>query len=75
MKNELSKILIEAENAAGLQRVTDLSTKIHGESNSLVDLVLSFLESGRMRQAKKILEVRVKLFITLHFLPHMKNVF
>lgn len=58
LKNELSKRLIDAEDANSLQRLTDLSTHIHGESNSLVDLVLSFLECGRVHQAKKILEVR-----------------
>ena len=56
-KTELAKRCIEAEDAVSLQRLTDLSTQIHGEINSLYDLMLSFLECGRLKQAKKILEV------------------
>lgn len=61
MKNELSKKFIDAEDPAGLQKLTDLSTQVHGESNSLIDLVLAFVECGRLRQARKILEVRTKM--------------
>ncbi|XP_050423237.1 leucine-rich PPR motif-containing protein, mitochondrial-like [Adelges cooleyi] len=56
MKNELSMKFIEAEDASSLQTLTDLSTTIHGEINSLYDLMLSFLECGRLKQARKILE-------------------
>ncbi|XP_039283896.1 leucine-rich PPR motif-containing protein, mitochondrial [Nilaparvata lugens] len=56
LKKELSCKLIEKEDAASLQRLTDLSTIVHGEINSLHDLVLAFVECGRMRQARKILE-------------------
>lgn len=55
-KNELACRLIQKEDAAGLQKLTDLSTDIHGEVNSLYDLVFSFVECGRIRQARKILE-------------------
>lgn len=55
-KNELACKLIQAEDAVSLQRITDLSTDIHGEVNSLYDLVFSFIECGRIRQARKILE-------------------
>lgn len=55
-KNEIACRLIQAEDAASLQRITDLSTEIHGEVNSLYDLVFSFIECGRVRQARKILE-------------------
>ncbi|KAI5745851.1 hypothetical protein M8J76_014745 [Diaphorina citri] len=55
-KGELLKRFIQAEDAACLQRITDLSTSIHGEVNSLYDLMLSFLDAGRLRQARKILE-------------------
>lgn len=48
--------MIQAEDAASLQKLTDLSTDIHGEVNSLYDLVFSFVECGRIRQARKILE-------------------
>lgn len=50
--------LIEKEDAVRLQRIMDLSTEVHGEINSLYDLVFAFLDCGRSRQAKKILEVR-----------------
>lgn len=62
-KNELACRLIQAEDAANLQKLTDLSTNVHGEVNSLYDLVFSFVECGRIRQARKILEtpgLRVK---------------
>ncbi|KAH8324400.1 hypothetical protein KR074_006666 [Drosophila pseudoananassae] len=55
-KNELACRLIQKEDAANLQKLTDLSTSIHGEVNSLYDLVFSFVECGRVRQARKILE-------------------
>lgn len=55
-KNELACKLIQKEDPIALQRLTDLSTEIHGEINSLYDLVLSFIECGRIRQARKILE-------------------
>lgn len=55
-KNDLACRLIQAEDATNLQRLTDLSTNIHGEVNSLYDLVFSFVECGRIRQARKILE-------------------
>lgn len=55
-KNELTCKLIQAEDANSLQRLTDLSTEVHGEVNSLYDLVLAFVECGRVRQARKILE-------------------
>lgn len=55
-KNEIACRLIQKEDAANLQRLTDLSTSVHGEVNSLYDLVFSFVECGRIRQARKILE-------------------
>lgn len=55
-KNEIACRLIQTEDAQNLQRITDLSTEIHGEVNSLYDLVFSFVECGRVRQARKILE-------------------
>lgn len=55
-KNDLACKLIQVEDAVNLQRLTDLSTNIHGEVNSLYDLVFSFVECGRIRQARKILE-------------------
>ncbi|KAK9870349.1 hypothetical protein WA026_006434 [Henosepilachna vigintioctopunctata] len=55
-KNELTCRLIQAEDAEKLQKLTDLSTLVHGEINSLYDLVFAFIECGRVRQARKILE-------------------
>ncbi|XP_068906051.1 leucine-rich PPR motif-containing protein, mitochondrial [Tenebrio molitor] len=55
-KNELACQLIQNEDAEKLQKLTDLSTSIHGEINSLYDLVFAFVECGRVRQARKILE-------------------
>ncbi|XP_050542701.1 leucine-rich PPR motif-containing protein, mitochondrial-like isoform X8 [Daktulosphaira vitifoliae] len=55
-KNELALKFIEAEDATSLQILTDLSTTVHGEINSLYDLMLAFVESGRIKQARKILE-------------------
>ena len=58
MKSALIVKLIETENAAGLQQVMNASFKVHGEMNSLYDLIFNFIECGRIRQAKKVLEVR-----------------
>lgn len=55
-KSELACKLIQAEDAEKLQKLTDLSTSVHGEINSLYDLVFAFVECGRVRQARKILE-------------------
>jgi len=55
-KNELACKLIQSEDAEKLQQITDLSTAVHGEMNSLYDLVFAFVECGRIRQARKILE-------------------
>lgn len=55
-KNDLACKMIQNEDAESLQRMTDLSTIIHGEVNSLYDLVFAFVECGRIRQARKILE-------------------
>lgn len=55
-KGELMKALIMKEDASKLQWLADLSTQIHGEVNILHDLVLAFVECGRLRQARRILE-------------------
>lgn len=55
-KNDLACKLIQNEDAENLQKLTDLSTIVHGEINSLYDLVFAFVECGRVRQARKILE-------------------
>ncbi|KAG6445714.1 leucine-rich PPR motif-containing protein, mitochondrial [Manduca sexta] len=55
-KGELMKVLIMREDANKLQWLADISTQIHGEVNILHDLVLAFVECGRLRQARRILE-------------------
>lgn len=55
-KNDLACRLIQSEDSTNLQLLTDLSTNVHGEVNSLYDLVFAFIECGRIRQARKILE-------------------
>jgi len=60
-KNELALKFIQAEDAISLQVLTDLSTTVHGEVNSLYDLMFAFIECGRVKQARKILEVSEKL--------------
>lgn len=56
-RSQLTQKLIETENAVALQQLMEGCVKVHGEINSLYDLVFCFLESGRVRQAKKIFEV------------------
>lgn len=56
-KQELFCRFIKAEDTDRLQRVMDLSTNLHGEVNSMYDLVFAFIQCGKVRQAKKILEV------------------
>ncbi|XP_058793240.1 leucine-rich PPR motif-containing protein, mitochondrial-like [Phymastichus coffea] len=48
--------LINKEDAKTLKYITDLSTKVHGEVNSLIDLAVAFFECNRLYQARKILE-------------------
>lgn len=57
MKSTLATKFIEAEDAQRLQQLMDTSIKVHGEMNSLYDLVFAFLSCGRVRQARKVLEV------------------
>lgn len=59
-KNELALKFIKTEDATSLQVLTDLSTTVHGEVNSLYDLMTAFIESGKIKQARKILEVSEK---------------
>lgn len=65
LKSVLTMKLIESEDAQRLQQVMDASIKVHGEMNSLYDLVFAFLECGRVRQAKKVLEVMIKIKLHL----------
>lgn len=40
-----------------LQKLLDISTKLHGEGNSLLDLAEAFIEEKRLKQALKIVQV------------------
>lgn len=55
-KHELTQRCIKLEDTEKLQKIMDLSIEVHGEMNSLYDLVFGFIECGRIKQAKKILE-------------------
>jgi len=55
-KMAVTKQLIEVENLELLQRVLDMSINLHGEELALYDLILSFLDLGRIPQAKKLIE-------------------
>lgn len=54
-KGELMRKLIEKEDSVALQKLSDESMKVHGETNILLDLSVAFLQTGREKQAKKIL--------------------
>lgn len=47
---------IAGEDAAGLQKIMDLCTLIHGEQNTLYDLGFCFISLGRKQQAAKVFE-------------------
>ncbi|XP_042205243.1 leucine-rich PPR motif-containing protein, mitochondrial-like isoform X2 [Homarus americanus] len=55
-KLELTTQCINLEDADKLQKIMDMSIEIHGELNSLYDMVFAFVECGRIKQAKKLLE-------------------
>ncbi|XP_074662097.1 leucine-rich PPR motif-containing protein, mitochondrial-like [Tubulanus polymorphus] len=56
MFDSVFKMFIEREDPDGLQKAMDLSTQILGEMQVLHYLIYRFIESGRLPQAKKILE-------------------
>lgn len=64
-KQQLTVLLIEQEDSDALQRLLDLSIRIHGEANSIVDLAIGFLECDRLREAKKVLEVTLLTEISI----------
>ena len=55
-KQEVLKKLIEMEDLELLQRVLDASIELAGEEQSLYDLILAFLDLGKLAQAKKLME-------------------
>ncbi|KAK4325255.1 hypothetical protein Pmani_004154 [Petrolisthes manimaculis] len=54
-KSELTQKFITLEDGPRLQKVLDLSIVVHGEMNSLYDMVISFVEADRINQAKKLI--------------------
>lgn len=55
------KALIEAEEVESLQWLTDFSIKHQGEGITLLPLAVAFLKCQRVRQCRRILEVRIFL--------------
>ena len=55
-KMVVTKHLIEVESLELLQRMLDLSINLYGEELALYDLIVSFLDLGRIPQAKKLIE-------------------
>jgi leucine-rich PPR motif-containing protein len=54
--SEVFRYLIAKEDAERLQKVVDLVTTIHGEMNILLRLAACFVECGKVKQARRILE-------------------
>ncbi|XP_064602820.1 leucine-rich PPR motif-containing protein, mitochondrial-like isoform X2 [Liolophura sinensis] len=54
--NELMKMLIQKEDPERLQKVVDLLTPLRGEMNVLHQLMISFVECGHIKKARKIVE-------------------
>ncbi|XP_043224122.1 leucine-rich PPR motif-containing protein, mitochondrial-like [Amphibalanus amphitrite] len=55
-RSQMMAQLIKEENTDQLQRLLDLSMETYGEMDALYDLAFSFIECGKMRQAKKVLD-------------------
>ncbi|XP_050704824.1 leucine-rich PPR motif-containing protein, mitochondrial-like [Eriocheir sinensis] len=56
MKQELITRCINVEDGERLQKIMDLSIQVHGELNSLYDMVFAFIECGKVHQARKLVE-------------------
>lgn len=55
MNNELYLKLIQNDDQTTLQRVCDITSRIHGMKNSLLDLTFSYIELGHVKLAQKLL--------------------
>lgn len=55
-KKDLLCAVIEAKDTVALDRITELSTKIHGAENTSFDLFLAYVECGRVRHARNVFE-------------------
>ncbi|XP_063887839.1 leucine-rich PPR motif-containing protein, mitochondrial-like [Scylla paramamosain] len=56
LKQELTTRCINLEDGERLQKIMDLSIQVHGELNSLYDMVFAFVECGKVHQARKLVE-------------------
>lgn len=52
----LASKLIESDDTKNLQLFTSICTNVHGEVNSLYNLALAYLESGRIQEARTFFE-------------------
>ncbi|XP_018009682.1 leucine-rich PPR motif-containing protein, mitochondrial [Hyalella azteca] len=55
-KSGLTKELIKREDTQRLQQLVDMTTDLYGEYNSLLDLTIGFVDEGRVKEAKRVLE-------------------
>lgn len=53
-KRDLIIHCLEKKDTDNLQKIMDISTEIHGESNALFDLAICCLQIGKLKQAQKI---------------------
>lgn len=56
-RNELARALITAGDRYQLQKLMDYSMKIHGTDSTLHDMLQLLIEEGRVKEARKILQV------------------
>lgn len=62
LKHVLMMKCIEQENWDNLEKIKNISSAIHGDARSLYDLLIAFVESENIEEAKKILKVRTFLY-------------
>lgn len=55
-KGELCKHLIIAEDWTSLEKVTAISSKVHGEDPSLIDMAFAFINCGEVERARVIFD-------------------
>ena len=62
-KSQLIKHFLESGDQMSLQKVLDHSNKVHGQMNTIMELAAICIETGKVKQAKKLLDtpgLRVK---------------
>lgn len=63
LKHVLLMKCIEQENWDNLEKIKNISSAIHGDACTLYDLLIAFVESENIEEAKKILRVRTCILI------------